>query len=145
MPSLTGPIGHWGPMIDLKVMQTPHHAESLKALNRPVAQPSTCRALIDTGASTSVLDFRLVRSLDLLFRDTVIVHTPSTGSRREYRDTYDVYFVIGEQTDKPLTGSLTIVVSELAEQNFYALIGRDILSRCVLTYDGPRGRYELSW
>jgi hypothetical protein len=34
---------------------------------------------------------------------------------------------------------------ELATQGFLVLIGRDVFERCVLTFDGPRGRFVLDF
>ena len=46
-------------------------------------------------------------------------------------------------------GSLAVVCQviecELASQGFFALIGRDVLSKCILTYDGPADRFILDF
>jgi hypothetical protein len=73
--------------------------------------------------------------------------TPSTGVAPQLADTYDVGILIPHATQSGLV--LPIIVVSAAElflaQGFHALIGRDILQRCVLTYNGSAAIFTLAY
>ena len=64
-------------------------------------------------------------------------------------DQYDVSIAIPAAPGQPPFVLSMIPVIEgrnfLALQGFHALIGRDILSKCVLTYNGSEGFYTLAY
>jgi hypothetical protein len=64
--------------------------------------------------------------------------TPSTGATPQDADTYDVGIVIPNAQENPLIFPvLAVSACELyAGQGFHALVGRDILARCLLIYNG---------
>lgn len=146
MPALTGRIDpQHGATVFVKIMQSPNYVKALKKANRRYLTPISILAILDTGASGRALDGQVIAAMRLLYRGNVAVHTPSTGPNLIFRDQYDATLVIGEAEHPPLTATVPVIESEFASRGFYALIGRDILSRCVLTYDGPAGTFTLSW
>ena len=126
-------------------MATHQRVSSLKAAGLPFPQPQTIRALIDTGASCSVLDRTVSNALSLAPTSTILVHTPSSGSNYAVRDVLDVSLTIGASKPDPATFTLGVIASDLASEGFLALIGWDVLSQCVLTCDGPVGLFSLSF
>jgi hypothetical protein len=64
--------------------------------------------------------------------------TPSTGPTPIDADVYDVSVVIPNAPQLPLMiANMPVSASELFQaQGFHALLGRDILQRCVVTYNG---------
>ena len=146
MPALTGRIDpQHGATVFVKVMQSPEYVEALKRAGQPYATPVSVLGLLDTGASGTALDAQIIAQMRLLQRGTVAIHTPSTGPDLIYRDQYDATLVLGEMESPPLAATLPVIESEFASRGFFALIGRDILCRCILTYDGPAGTFRLSW
>ncbi len=74
--------------------------------------------------------------------------TPSTGMGEVMVDQYDVGLAIySTRTELPYRiPNLAVVESELmAKQGFHALIGRDVLARCLLFYNGTNGLYTLAF
>ena len=73
--------------------------------------------------------------------------TPSTGATPVEADTYDVSIVIpisGNQ--EPLVRAvISVCTSELIHQGFHALLGRDILKDCQLTYNGSAEFFTLAY
>ncbi len=41
--------------------------------------------------------------------------------------------------------TIPVVAAVLLPQGFHALIGRDVLSHCLLTYDGASGLFSLAY
>ena len=63
-------------------------------------------------------------------------------------DTYDVSLLIFSSNEEPpfRIPNLQIIVSEdLQQQNIECLIGLDVLSKCLLSYDGKAGLYTLAF
>lgn len=146
MPAIVRPLDpRHGAMLPIRVMQSDQYVEALKKAGLPFASPTTILAILDTGASGSAIDKDIVNQLSLQYRGYAEIHTPSTGPNVDYRGVYDATVVIGEGLSPPLVATLPLIECEFASRGFYALIGRDILNRCVLTFDGPAGSFHLSW
>lgn len=145
MPTLSGSIGPWGPMMYVKVMQSNQRVRVLKKAGLPFSSPIVVLGLIDTGASLSALDESVITSLGLAPRSLISIHTPSTGAAYEKRMTYEALVVLGETVGKPLSKTVTVLSCELATQGFFALIGRDLLRHCRFLYDGPNDSFTLEY
>lgn len=105
--------------------------------------------LIDTGASGTCLDPAIIKQLQLTPTGVVEVNTPSTGETPHEAQQFDVSLVIPGATTQapPLSiGTLAVLESRLFDQQgFHALIGRDILSLCVMVYNGDGGFFTLAF
>jgi predicted aspartyl protease len=107
--------------------------------NEGVAAPVPVSALVDTGAASTVISPETAKLLGLRSVGAVSVHTPTTVDpvlcRQFHVNVYlSAIFAIENivAIEAPLTG-----------QPFQSLIGRDVLSRGVLTYDGVHNRFRL--
>ncbi|MGC8638526.1 MAG: aspartyl protease family protein [Isosphaeraceae bacterium] len=145
MPILTGVIRPWGPVVDVKIMQTVQRVEALKKANRSFGQPVVVAGLIDTGASCSALDTHIIERLGLEPHGVTPIHTPSTGPAYELRHVYDASIVLGETENPALIVTVGAIACDLAAEGYFALIGRDVLSHCRLIYDGPQQRFNLEY
>lgn len=145
MGTLSGRIEPWGPMVHLKVMQSPQRVAALKAAGLPFAAPATVLALLDTGASGPAIDRFIAAALQLEYRGVASIHTPSTGAGYDTRNEFDACFVLGETQSDPLVLTLSVIESDFASEGFYALVGRDVLGHCVLRYDGPNDTFTLDF
>jgi len=104
------------------------------------------RALVDTGASFTSIEPEVLKALSLTPTGTIDMVTPSTGKEVHTTDTYDIDFLIGAGADDtPLAiANLRIAACELyLKQGIHALIGRDILKRCILIYNGQTNTFSL--
>lgn len=74
------------------------------------------------------------------------IHTPSTGAASIAIDQYDASFVIpGNAPDGTLgIGAIPILATHFRSQGIDGLIGRDILNRCMLVYNGTTGGVSLA-
>lgn len=76
------------------------------------------------------------------------VNTPSTGATPHSADQFDVaLFIPGPPNSVPLIfQTIPVISAELwAAQAFHALIGRDILDKCVLVYNGSVKQFTLAF
>ncbi len=143
MGSHRGTIETLGPIIEVRVMASPERVMKLKASGRDYPEPSSIRALIDTGASGTAVDTHVLSGLNLLPTGSVCVHTPSTGPAGEMVNEYDVSLVLGAGQDDPRIFTVAALSMDLASGGFFALIGWDILCRCTLVCTGPAKKFTL--
>lgn len=149
MPHFTLPISPQGPLLTAWIGVSQARAKALTDANQPVPQPVTVRGLLDTGASITCVDPSVLESLRLTPTGVVSLNTPSTGNQPHNADQYDVSLWVpgASQSHPPLSfGTLAVAAAEmLATQGFHALIGRDVLSQCLLFYNGDMGFFTVSY
>lgn len=146
MPHFTLNIDAAGPVVNAGVSVSEGRKAALLAQNLPVPNIRIIRALVDTGASFTSIEPEVLKALGLTPTGTIDIVTPSTGKDVHTTDTYDVDFVIGAGADDiPLSiQNLRIATSELyLKQGIHALIGRDVLKRCILIYNGSVNTFAL--
>lgn len=145
MPHFTLPVAlPGGPVIDIMVGPSQARAHALSQAGQPVPVPVSVRALIDTGASCTCIDPAALSTLGLSPRGVTPVFTPSTGSIPHLANTYDVSIVIPCGTMIPLSlPNVPITESALSNQGIHALLGRDVLSRCIFIYNIYNGQTQI--
>ncbi len=146
MPHFTLNVDVPGPVVNAGVSVSEGRKAALLAQNLPVPNMRVIRALVDTGASFTSIEPEVLKALSLTPTGTIDIVTPSTGKEVHTTDTYDIDFLIGAGADDiPLAiPNLRIAACELyLKQGIHALIGRDILKRCILIYNGGTNTFSL--
>lgn len=121
---------------------------ALVQAGQQVPNPVNIQGLIDTGASNTCIDPSALNSLGLTPTGSTMMNTPSTGTQPVSVDTYDVSLIIyaSAQHTPLIHHTIPVTCSELlVAQGFHALIGRDILKGCLLTFDGQNGLFSLAF
>ena len=147
MPHFTLQIGPNGPMLDAFVGPSEARRSALTAAGQAIPPPMQIRALVDTGASGTCVDPSVPASLGLRVTGSASMMTASTGSTPHTADQYDVTLIIPGPGFPPLVFQTIPIacVELLASQGFHALIGRDILQKCVLHYNGTTQLFTLAF
>lgn len=147
MPTLNLKFGAAGPIVDMGVLVSTPRRQALIASQRNVPDPVAARGLIDTGASVTCIDPSIIAQLELSPTTRATVHTPSSGQGGHECNMYDVSLAIFMDSGQLHLASLTIPVAEaeLSHQGVDALIGRDVLSKALLVYNGVAGEFSISF
>lgn len=149
MPHFTLQISPQGPLLNAVIHVSKERNSALTAAGQPIPNPVTIRALVDTGASTTCIDPSILKALSLTPTGNVKMVTPSTGKTPVDIDQYDVGIVIPAAIANQIPFALQtipVACTELvSSQGFHALIGRDILSHCLLNYNGSMGMFTLAF
>jgi hypothetical protein len=138
MPNLTFPVGvDRPPVIDLVVAVSEDQADLMRAAGRPVTLPMIVPALLDPGASHSLVSTDIADQLGLevlgvrgIFGvgGTISV----SGNVRIARILFP-----GIPSVHLANSTFIVAVPNLDHLGARMIVGRDLLSRCILIYNGP--------
>jgi len=104
----------------------------------PIPKPITRNALIDTGASASVVDLSVISTLQT---SPVGVTAVSTTAGPVQQNLFPIRFVF----PRLVIDVSAVVGADLRPFGIVALIGRDILSLFLMIYDGLGGMITLAY
>lgn len=148
MPHFTRQIETNGPILNVLIGVSKERAAALSKAGETVPSQRITEGLVDTGASCTCIDPRVMKALKIPPSGKAKMVTPSTGAGVSIVDQYDVSLAIYSRREEPPFKilNLPIIESELqANQGFDVLIGRDVLARCILHYNGEMGVYTLAF
>lgn len=136
-----------GPIIQIQIEIPSALAESLRLANQPIPNPVDGIALIDTGATITSIHAALLIGLGI---NPVGVANVGTAGGPQQQSTYPARFSF---PGTPLPGfELAQVIgcdltgqTVLNQRPLIGLIGRDVLARAVLVYNGSAGMFSLSF
>jgi predicted aspartyl protease len=142
MPSFTSQLPNLqsiGPVVDVRVGVGTSVENALKKAGSPIPPMVSAKGMIDTGATSSVIQPSIVQSLGLQPVGIANISTPSSANVPCNQYLIRVFFpnnVIAETIaiEAPMQG-----------QQIQCLIGRDILSHGVLVYTGYMNQFTLSF
>ena len=115
-------------------------AKHLQQQNKPVPAPQGGLALIDTGATLSVVDRAAVQALGI---NPVGVANMTGVTGQGQTNLYPATFEF-PGTSLPPVNFASVTAAQLQGLGYIALIGRDILMRFTMFYNGPLGLVTLS-
>ena len=141
MPIVTHHFDYAGrPTVELYVGVSAAEAEF-----RPSGLPVLVRALVDIGASKTNIVRWVFDRLGLSPVGQILIHTASTGPTPLLTDVYAVEISLGGEKTGLLATDLEVAAAEdLSGSGVEALLGRDILGRGLLVYDGLASRFTLA-
>jgi predicted aspartyl protease len=147
MPHFSRQLTNNAPMLIAVLEVSQARAKALAAAGQPVPKMQVMSALVDTGASCTCVDPAIIQALGLTPTGSTLMFTPSTGAQGHLTDQYDASLKIYcTRQQVPLEISvIAVVASDLRVQGIDALIGRDVLKFCLLSYDGQSGFFTLAF
>jgi len=147
MPSVTLGNTPKGPIIQVQLSPSFPLQEAMRQANQPIPPPVTANFIVDTGATGTMADTRLVMRLGLNPINTIYMHTPSTGITPVACFQFDMSIQITGAS--PGTGwtidSIPILAGTLASRGVEGLLGRDVLDLGILIYSGATGQFTLAY
>ncbi len=148
MPIVTGEITRDGATIVLTVGVSRNRQRMLEKVGHPVPSRITVRAEIDTGSFATGFMPEVFPLLGIEpFRD-ILVRTPSTRVGEPCRcDQYDVSVTLVSADTEVVFPSVYAIKGDFDAEpgKVQAIIGRDILARCIFSYFGPDKTFQLAF
>lgn len=127
-----------GPTINLQVLIPSALEQQLRQSGQPVPPPISGVGLVDTGATISAVDDTVIQRLGI---SPIGLTTTGTAGGPAQQNLYPARFAFpdllsGFEFSRVLGANLTGL-------GIIALVGRDVLSRMILVYNGPVGVVTL--
>lgn len=147
MPSITVSNGPSGPTLNILIGPSVQLQQALKDAGITAPSPVACVFLVDTGASHTVVDADVIAPLGLNPTGAIMIHTPSTAGNAVSMPQFDLMIYVPGATGAPgwLIDSLPVTASSFKGQPIDGLIGRDIIDRGLLVYNGTSGHFTLAY
>jgi hypothetical protein len=142
MPPLEESISEHGPVITVAVGPSPLQAVAARAAGLSPPLPELAQALIDTGAKVSCIDARIARVLDLRTTGTARMWTAGAIVTRAV---YDIEISFTSPRVFRVPKIIRAMDADLWTYGIQLLIGRDVLTYCRFTYNGPSGVFTLDY
>ena len=142
MPSFTSQVPNLqavGPIVDLRIAVGAAVESALRKAGNPVPTPVVTRAMIDTGATGSVIRQGLAAQLGLNPVGVTHINTPSSTNVACYEYLVRLLF------PNNVLVEATVLEAPLQGQHIQCLIGRDVLAHGVLVYIGYGNLFSLSF
>jgi hypothetical protein len=138
LPHFALKFDHAGPVVKVLVGVTKSRHEALTKAGQPVPNAVVGHFLVDTGASCTCVDPGLLSQLALTPSGSTTIQTPSTANEPCTVNQFDVSLFLFGATESAFMGieAMPVVESHLKSQGIDGLLGRDVLGRCLMTYDG---------
>lgn len=142
MPSFTTQVSDirlLGPIVEVRVVPSSLYIQTLNIPKQNLPQPIPVTALIDTGASGTVIKEGIPGQLGL--KPIGFTHITTASSQDKLCLQYDLAFLFPN-----INAVFGTVVTEvpLQGQHIQCLIGRDFLSHAILIYIGYNNSFTLS-
>lgn len=148
MSLISGLIGRSGAVVTVLVGPDAVRSRLLRKMGFAVPEPVAVSAIVDTGAEISAISPRVVRAIDLTPVATTSLLTPSTSFGEPHQtDVYVIGVTLASATGSHHIPSLRAIATDCFRpyENAEALIGLDILNRCVFEYAGIHGTFRLAF
>lgn len=142
MPSFTAQVPSLhsvGPVVEVQVAVGTVLEEVLNSSDEPIPTPITTLAMIDTGATGTVLRQEIPVQLGLNPVGATMINTPSSEGVECYEYLVRLFFPNNVSIETLAIGA------PLQGQHIQCLIGRDVLAHGVLIYVGYTNTFTLSF
>ena len=132
MPSFTSPCDPNGTLITPVLLANPE-------LNRSII----VNAEVDTGASHTTMNIGIAETLGINPVDQCLIHAVNSES---YCYIYPVHFYFARTENKHYyIGAFLVIAANSATPNVSCLIGRDVLRKGLLIYNGYMNHFSFSF
>ncbi len=138
--SLPRMLQNRGPIVPVSISIGDQQRVALVAAGREAPAPVTGLALIDTGATLTCIGTQAAQQAGLptVGTGSMMSATQASVQVPMYAAKIDIQGFVAINTAQAY-GS-----PALDGQGIIALIGRDVLSKCILNYNGPEATFTLS-
>ncbi len=151
MTTFSGQIAAEGPLVDVLIGLAAANVQALRQAGRAVPAPVAIKALIDTGSDVTCVDPQVLAplvGLGLQRTRVILLNAPATGgmsAASEYATSLTVVHPSGNPRANLVLRNHPVVEQALGPLGYQALIGRDVLERCYLGYNGPGRTFLLAY
>ena len=139
MRELRARIGPQGALVQVEVGVSALYRAALLREGRTPPANVKVDMLVDTGASHTFVGVASLKPLEISLRNTYRFHSASTQDEPELCDEYDVSLVLGNMAEQNSWrfDLFRIMATDRLSNRSHGLLGRDVLDRLQLDWNGP--------
>ncbi len=133
-----------GPVFPVEIAIPSALSRFLASQSQSIPSPVAGFALIDTGATRSCVYIHVISSLGV---NPISITSLGTAGGRSQHHLYPAKFnfpAIKFEVEFGSVAGIDLSGQGVGNMQIIALIGRDVLSRCLLVYNGPKGSFSLA-
>jgi hypothetical protein len=151
MDTVLGSILREGALVQILVGLARAETLILRQQGKPIPNPMSLQALIDPGAEQTCLSPEALAPLiGMGIQPTkfVFANMPATvgfTSATQYNVGLSVVHPSQNSKKNLILRTCPVLEQPLGPLGYQALLGRDVLSNCLLIYDGPSARFTLGY
>jgi hypothetical protein len=143
---LTGKVRPRGLFVDVSVGVSDGRLKQLWKQSLAPPPPVFATFLVDTGADTTLVEEQIMRTLNLSVINQHRVVTSESKGIPQLCDVYDISLeVINRGGQSWRISSVQALARPLLDEAVHGVIGRDLLDRAVLTYNGPQQVFHIDY
>ena len=128
-----------GPIVDIKIAVGSVIEEVLQKNRENIPTPVSTVAMIDTGATSTVIQDSTAKALNLNPVGVALINTPSSTNVQCYE------YLIRLLFPNNVVIETVAIAAPLQNQHIQCLIGRDVLRHGVFIYTGYINSFTLSF
>ena len=134
-----------GPVLPIQVLVPTALEKLLRSQGQQVPPPVSGFALIDTGATKSAVDDQVIRSLKVAPIGKITTHTAGgVVSQNLYPVRF--HFPVNKwMIEFSSVIGVNLKAYAVMGKNLIALVGRDVLSRCIFIYNGTAASFTVAF
>lgn len=139
-----GGLLRFGPILPIEIAIPSALSKLLASQNEDIPPPVSGIALIDTGATRSCVDTSVISKLGV---NPIGITALITASGQSQHHLYPAKFnfpAIKFEAEFSSIAGVNLSQQSIAGKQIIALIGRDLLSRCLFIYNGPKGSFSIA-
>lgn len=137
-------IQHVGPVLPVFIMPSPQHIAAVTRASQNPPSPVQGVALIDTGASVTMVDESICRSMGL--QPTGFARLSHAVGASDNRPCYAIQISFpNTPLAKPLFHPKVVSGNlQFGNPKYSLLLGRDLMTNMKFVYNGFAGRFEIA-
>ena len=134
----------FGPILPVEIGVPSALSKLLASQNKTIPAPMPGFALIDTGATRSCVDVNIISHLEIKPIGIVPLETPAGPSQHNLFPAKFNFPAIKFEFEFSSVVGVSLGQKSIGGKQIIALIGRDVLSRCLLVYNGPKASFSIA-
>lgn len=146
MPYVTRSLNESGAVVELMIGVTEARREILAKNGLPIPGRVRVFAQIDPGSSLSGIDLGVLRQLAVTPTNTIHARTTSPTAGTQEFEQFPVSISLAAGEIEMLVESVEVLGCVFGtEEPIRAILGRDVLKRCLFIYDGQASMFSLAF
>ncbi len=145
MPILNYTLTPDGPIVLAQIGVSRPRAQALQIAKQAVPSPVQIQMLVDTGASSTCVEAGVLASLGLPPAGQILMHSASTGGTPVAANQFDISLAIVHPTLSFQIWAMPVIECQPLSGTIQGLLGRDVLSHCMLVYQGQTNAFSLAF